>query len=181
MRTWTKREMAYKLDCSVSTIEKDMKYLKDKGYSDIIAEVEEGTQIHRYSNNDFELIAQIREHCQDKSNSRDNFVPLTKTEIVKDEPKITKLKSNEINQFSANQNLKLLRQQNPLIEFEILEALQKSYDHKWLLPTKLAATLIGINPASLLNYKTYSYCGFLLTRLNKTSKNIWWEISKNNF
>ncbi len=154
--------MAYKLQCSVRTIEEDAKYLNLKPTQ------EESRGTNLYSQQDFELISQLRKHCKNKANTRESFVPPTKVEIVEDdEPKITRINTSSIVRNSLTNNLKQIRQDNPLIEFEILNKLQQASDNKWLLPTKFVAALINKTPNTLLKYQTYNHWGFIFSREDK--------------
>jgi hypothetical protein len=83
MKTFTKREIAHLLNVSPRTIADDAKFLNLKH-----TEGDRGLKL--YSQSDFNLIAQLREHCADKTKSRESFLPNSKVEILDIEPRVRK-------------------------------------------------------------------------------------------
>lgn len=162
--------MASVLCVSPRTIAQDAKFLNlnptngDRG-------------LNLYSQQDFNLICQLREHCKDKSNSRESFVPNTEVEIVEPEPQVTKLElkaqnSQLRNVYSESINYGL--SQDPLFDLELL---QRISDRKWLLPASRLAPLLGISPAHLNRSQKYYYCGFIATKEIYVQKKALWKVS----
>ena len=182
-RTYTKREIASLLNCSVRTVEEDADWfgldpeVGDRG-------------MNLYSSKDFELISQMRSHCADKSKTRSSFVPSTQAEIVEDEPKVTKLQ-HSLNAFRVESgahsalvksnlatykypaSVELGLSQDPLFDLELL---QRISDARWLLPSARLAPLLGITSAHLNTKQQYNYCGFVITRAKKINNKTLWKV-----
>ena len=154
MRTYTKREIAHLLQVSPKTIAEDAKHLN--------LEPTEGDRgLKLYSESDFNLISQMREHCADKSNSRESFVPNTEVQVVEDVPQVSKLTTNKNSNSAINiyqQSLAYGIEQDPLFDLELL---QRISDNQWLLPASRLAPLFGISP-QYLNSLTQYYLYFPL-------------------
>ena len=84
MKTYTKQEIAHLMSCSIRTINDDCTHLE-------IVPRKGDRNMNLYTERDFNLISQLRKHCKNKYSSRDSFVPLTVSELIDDEPKVTKL------------------------------------------------------------------------------------------
>ena len=170
-KTYTRREMAYLLGCSPNTIYQDIQHL-DLNF--VIGD--RGSKL--YNTSDFNLISQLREHCADKSNSRDSFVPKTQVEIVEDEPQVTKLvKPNPaINQYQ--QSILVNLAQDPLFD---LEMLQRISDNNWLLPSARLAPLLNISVGHLNSKQQYYYCGFSAIKEGYANGKVFWRIGKSNY
>ena len=165
--------MAYKLGCSVRTIEEDTYYLKIEPTAD-----ERGTNL--YSQQDFELIGQLREHCKNKANTRENFVPNKKVEVLDIEPKVTKLniaKNKALDIDKYQKAIELGLEQDPLFDLEILERIASN---KWLIPTQKLALLFNLSRDYLTRKGKYYYCGFLATKKTYVNGHFLWEVTKNN-
>lgn len=169
MRSYTKREIAYLLEVSPRTIADDAKFLNlnptvgDRG-------------LNLYSQSDFNLISQLREHCANPVNTRMGFIPTAQIEVVEDEPRITKLNTIlQINKFE--ESLAIALEQDPLADLEIL---QRVSNNRWLLPSKRLAPLFGISPKQLNSCKQYCYCGFIATKETYVGSKILWKITANN-
>lgn len=169
MRTYTKREIAYLLEVSPRTIAEDAKFLNlqptngDRG-------------MNLYSQSDFNLIKQLRQHCANKSLTRESFVPSAQIEVVEDEPSISKLYlAPEIDKFK--ESLAIACSQDPLFDLELL---QRVSNNRWLLPSKRLAPLFGISPKQLNSRHSYCYCGFVATRETYVGSKILWKITANN-
>ena len=106
-RTYTRKEMAYLLGCSVPTIDNDIQHLK-------LEPVIGNRGMKLYSERDINLISQLREHCGDKSNSRESFVPNTEVEIVENEPKVSRLVTREPAITKYQQSIEFGLSQDPL-------------------------------------------------------------------
>ena len=157
MQTYTKREMAYKLKVSPRTVSEDAKFLNLKPTVG-----DRGLKL--YSQSDFNLISQMREHCADKSNSRESFLPSTVPEIVEPEPKVRRLSvAPPIKNFSLD----------PLYDLDLL---QRIADNNYLLPTNRIAPIIGLSSNYLLRQSSYFYCGFLIQRQAKKNNQIYWNV-----
>lgn len=171
--TYTKREMADFLSCSVPTIENDAEYLN-------LSPTKGDRGLNLYSESDYRLIKQMREHCSDKRNSRDSFVPKTEVEIVEEEPKVTKLVRQN------NSNLILDNYKNFIVQasaedpFYDLETLQRISDNNWLIPSARLAPLLKLTPKYLSTLKQYNYCGFIATKKVYAQGVALWKVSANN-
>ena len=169
MRTYTKKEIACLLKVSVRTVEEDAKFL---GLSPQVGD----RGMNLYSQSDFNLIRQLREHCGDKSLTRESFVPNAQIEVVEDEPLVSKL--NKIPQIAKfEQSLEIALAQDPLFDLELL---QRVSNNRWLLPSKRLAPLFGISPKQLNSHKCYCYCGFVATRETYSFGKILWKITAND-
>lgn len=178
-KTYTRKEMAYLVGCSVPTVDRDITHLN---LAPTIGD--RGSKL--YSDRDFNLITQLRNHCQNPSNTRDSFVPNTEAEVVIDEtvvsrvrgdlghrdlPKVTKLDRPKSSLATYGPRLKkqdLLQNsidlglsQDPLFD---LEMLQRICDRHWLMPTSRLAPLLGISAKYLNSKKQYNYCGFTVVK-----------------
>ena len=169
MRTYTKREIASLLGVSPRTIAEDTKFLQlqptvgDRG-------------MNLYSQSDFNLIEQLREHCGDKSLTRESFVPSVQIEIVEDEQLVSLLHTPpRITKFE--ESLAIALSQDPLFDLELL---QRVSNNRWLLPSKRLAPLFGISPKQLNSHKCYCYCGFVATRETYSFGKILWKITAND-
>ena len=186
LKTYTKQEMAYVLGCSPRTIEEDAKHLN-------IVPAKGDRNANLYTERDFNLISQMREHCSNKQNSRDSFVPITVPELVEDEVKITKL--NQSDSSNSVDNLKDSIERGSLggspaqrqVSFEIglshdpffdLELLQRISDRKWLIPSDRLAPLFRITPKYLNTKHQYNYCGFIAKREIYANNRIFWKVEK---
>ncbi len=173
MKTYTKREIAYQLGVSPRTIADDAKYLNLKP-----TEGDRGLKL--YSESDFNLISQMREHCADKSNSRESFVPNTEVEIVEDVPQVSKLTANKNSNSAIDiyyQSLIYGLEQDPLFDLELL---QRISNNQWLLPAKRLAPLLGISAKYLNTHSKYYYCGFIATKEIYANNKVLWKIEANN-
>jgi DNA-binding transcriptional MocR family regulator len=172
-RNYAKREIAYLLKCSVSTVEKNADYLKIKP-----SKGDRGLNL--YSQGDFNLLSQLVEHCKNPALSRDSFVPTAQIEIVEDEPKVSRISTRygHIEQDdSYSQSLAIASEQDPLFDLELL---QRISNNRWLLPSKRLAPLFGISAKQLNSRKEYCYCGFMATKEAYAGGKILWKITANN-
>lgn len=64
---------------------------------------------------------------------------------------------------------------NPLAE---LEALEKAYEKKWILSTSQLASLLKLNPKTLIRYKSFERHGFTFTRAGQVGAEIGWRVGK---
>ncbi len=64
---------------------------------------------------------------------------------------------------------------NPLAE---LEALEKAYEKKWILSTSMLASLLKLNPKTLIRYKSFERYGFTFTRRGQVGAEIGWKVGK---
>lgn len=130
-----------------------------------------------YSQSDFNLIEQLREHCGDKSLTRESFIPTAQIEVVEEQPiKVSKL--NQIPQITKfEESLAIAFEQDPLFDLELL---QRVSNNRWLLPSKRLAPLFGISAKQLNCHKCYCYCGFVATRETYVGSKILWKITANN-
>ena len=172
LKTYTKREMAYALRCSTKTIDTDCGHLG-------ITPQKGDRGLNLYSERDFTLIVQLRQHCSNPQNSRDSFVPITVPQVVEDEPKIIKLNSEA--ESHNNNNLSFfLDRQKEIDPFFDLELLQRISDNKWLLPAKRLAPILGISPKYLNQRSMYIYCGFMAKREILAHNKVLWKVEANN-
>lgn len=173
MKTYTKREIAYLLHVSPKTIAEDAKHLNLKP-------IEGDRRLKLYSESDLNLISQMREHCQDKGNSRESFIPNTEVEIVEDIPQVSKLTTNKNNNSPINiyqESLVYGMEKDPLFDLELL---QRISDNRWLLPASRLAPLFGISPQYLNSLSQYYYCGFIASKEAYAGGRALWKISSNN-
>jgi DNA-binding transcriptional MocR family regulator len=170
-RSYTKREIAYLLGCSVSTVEKNVDYLNIKP-----SKGDRGMNL--YSQGDFQLLSQLNEHVKTKANSRDSFVPTAIVEVLEDEPRVSKLLAPQDDKSERFQHsLAIASEQDPLFDLELL---QRVSNNRWLLPSKRLAPLFGISAKQLNSRKEYCYCGFIATREAYLFGKILWKITTNN-
>lgn len=172
MRTYTKKEIAYKLKVSVRTVEEDARYLN-------LTPTQGDRGQNLYNQSDFNLISQLREHCADKTNTRDSFLPSSQVEIVSDDDTVAitriKPKAPEINLYQ--ESLELGLSQDPLFDLELL---QRISDRSYLLPAKRLAPIIGISPKHLNSFRVYYYCGFVCNKETMASGKYLWKVASNN-
>ena len=64
---------------------------------------------------------------------------------------------------------------NPLAE---LEALEKAYEKKWILSTSQLASLLKLNPKTLIRYQSFERYGFTFTRRGQVGAEIGWKVGK---
>lgn len=64
---------------------------------------------------------------------------------------------------------------NPLAE---LEALEKAYEKKWILSTSQLASLLKLNPKTLIRYKSFERHGFTFTRAGQVGAEVGWRVGK---
>jgi hypothetical protein len=64
---------------------------------------------------------------------------------------------------------------NPLAE---LEALEKAYEKKWILSTNQLASLLKLNPKTLIRYKSFERHGFTFIRAGQVGAEIGWRVGK---
>jgi hypothetical protein len=170
-RTFTKQEAAYILKCSVSTIENYCDYLKiypSKG--------DRGRNL--YSQTHFNLLKQLREHCSDKTKSRDSFVPTTSVEIVEDDViAISRIAPTISKVDHYQESLELGLSQDPLFDLQIL---QRISDNHWLLPASRLAPILNLTAKYLNTMKHYEYCGFFLNKEVYSGGRSLWKVSANN-
>ena len=170
-KTYTRKEMAYLLGCSVPTIDNDIQHLK-------LEPVIGNRGMKLYSDRDINLISQLREHCADKSNSRESFVPNTEVEIVENEPKVSRLVTRETAITKYQQSIEFGLSQDPLFD---LEMLQRICNNNWLLPSSRLAPIFRIT-SKYLNTKTqYYYCGFIAKKEGYASGKVFWRIEKSDY
>lgn len=173
MRNYTKRDIASLLKVSVRTIEEDAKFLNLKPIQG-----DRGSNL--YSQRDFNLLEQLREHCADKTKSRDSFVPNTEVEIVEDKEVIAIRRiapQLPIKVALYQESLELGLSQDPLFDLEIL---QRISNNQWLLPAARIAPLLGLTPKYLNTMRTYEYCGFYLNKEAYCGGRSLWKVSANN-
>jgi DNA-binding transcriptional MocR family regulator len=169
-KTFTKREIAHLLNCSVSTIERDCSYLN-------IEPTEGDRGLNLYDQNQFNLLAQMREHCKEKSNSRESFLPNTEVEIINNEPQISKLVKQELNNSLYEQSIHYGLSQDPLFDLELL---QRISDRNYLLPATRLAPIFNITAKYLNSKKEYCYCGFVATKEVYAGGRALWKVLSNN-
>lgn len=154
MKTYTKKEIAFILQCSVRTIDEDLKYLKFKP----IDNEDYGTNL--YSESQFIVIKSLRKHCRKKGRTRETFVTPTSVEIVERPLDKIVVKPPTI---TDRTNTIVAEQLNidPLYDLELL---QRICDNKWLLPTKRLAAIINVSPKTLVKEDSYKYSSYLFIR-----------------
>jgi hypothetical protein len=135
VQTYTKKELAYKLGVSLRTIEEDIEYLK-------LISTKGDRNTNLYSQSDFNLISQMRSHCQIKSNSRDSFIARSEVEIVDNNLPI-------VRRMPVQNPITIGLQSDPLFDLEIL---QRIADHGWLLPSNRLAPLFNISPLTRVGF-----------------------------
>lgn len=171
--TYTKKELARIFTVSPRTIEDDARYL---GIKPTIGD----RNTNLYSQADYDLISQLREHCKIKNNSRESFIPESKVEIVEEQPKVSQLaKVTKVSTVIQNysDSLEQALQNDPLFDLELL---QRISDNKWMLPAKRLAPLLGVKPKTLNNKKRYDYCSFICTKVTYVRGMALWQVEANN-
>jgi hypothetical protein len=168
--TYTKREIAHNLGCSVRTIEDDADWFKIKPSKG-------DRNINLYSQSDLNLISQMRSHCEAAGNSRDSFVFTSVPEVIEDEPKTTKITKSNLVLNTLNQTIEFGLSSDPLFDLEIL---QRISDNCWLLPASRLAPLFGISSGYLNKLQKYYYCGFIANKETYVGNRALWKVSANN-
>lgn len=169
-RTYTKREIAGANQCSLGTIEKDLLHLN--------LEPQVGDRgVYLYSSRDFDLISQLREHCKNKANTRESFVPNTEIEIVEDEPKVTKLVKHKPNTNRYTESIQFALAQDP---FADLELLQRICDNNWLIPASRLAPILNISTSALNKHDVYIYSSFTCLKEDYTRLRAIWSVKRRN-
>lgn len=166
MQTYTKREIARLLGCSIRTVEMDVEHLD-------IVPTKGDRNSNLYSERDFNLISQLREYCKSGQNSRNSFVPLTLPEVVEEKFNVTKLttgnKSLVVDNLESSLEVGLIH--DPFFDLEIL---QRVSNNNWLLPVKRLAPILSISPKYLNQQTQYIYCGFVARKeLYAHNKSLW--------
>lgn len=174
MKTYTKREIAHLLNVSPRTVADDAKFLNLKH-----TEGDRGVKL--YNQSDFNLIAQLREHCADKTKSRESFVPNTEVEVLDIEPTISKLQNQpsalSLQPSAFNEAIDFGLQQDPLFDLELL---QRISDRNYLLPATRLAPIFNITAKYLNTKKEYYYCGFVATKEVYAGGRALWKVLSNN-
>lgn len=176
MKSYTKKEIARLLKVSPRTIADDAAYLN-------LTPAQGDRGLKLFSASDFNLISQLREHCADKANTRESFVPSSQVEIyeLEDQGRISKHQPQEFtkqpNFDSYQQALILGFAQDPLFDLELL---QRISDRGYLLPSKRLAPILNISPEQLNRYQSYIYCGFVISKEDKVGSKIIWKVASNN-
>ncbi len=172
MKIYTKKEIAHLLDVSPRTILNDIQFLNLQGNFD-----DRGTKL--YSENDFNLISQLREHCKDKNNSRDSFLQNSEVEVLDIEPvvsKMTSLRKKENEPLKTYQESILTGLENdPFFDLEMLQIIS---NRGWLLPTARLAPLLNLSPQYLNTLDKYSYCGFIISKETYVGNRIMWKVTR---
>lgn len=170
MRTYTKREMAHILQVSPRTIADDAKFLNLKP-------TQSDRGMNLYSNQDFNLIQQLRTHCQDKVNTRESFVPNTEVEVIEEEVKITRMPNRQsMIVDNYQESIEFGFRGDPLFDLELL---QRISDRAYLLPATRLAPIVGLSPKYLNCKKIHHHCGFILTREVNVGAKYLWKVSSN--
>ena len=173
-RTYTKREIAYILQCSVRTVEDDAAWLNLKPITG-----DRGRNL--YSQVDFSLIQQMREHCQIPQNSRDSFVPQALAEVVENKPNVTtklvRYKKTNLVKDNFRQSLSMGIATDPLFDLEILQRISNNH---WLLPADRLALIFNISPKYLNSKQMYEYCGFIANKEAYSGGAALWKVTANN-
>ena len=170
-RTYTKREIAHNLECSIRTIEDDAAWLGLKP-------IKSDRNSNLYSQADFDLISQMRSHCNDKNNSRTSFVPTKAVSVVTPSiNKVTKIVDRPSNLEKYDRAISIGREQDPLFDLELL---QRISDNGWLLPAVRLAPLFGITSKYLNSKKLYEYCGFVASKEVYSAGRVLWKVTANN-
>lgn len=154
MKTYTRKEIAFILQCSERVISDDIKHLRIQP----IERADYGQKL--YSDLAFELISSLRKHCRETGKTRGTFIPTTPTEIV--EKPLQKIISKPPTIIDSTKQF--IEAQLKIDPFYDLELLQRIVDNKWLLPTKRLAAIINIHPSTLVREDSYKYCGYLITK-----------------
>lgn len=189
-KTYTRKEIAYLLGCSVLSIDKDIAHLK------LVPTTlgDRGSKL--YSDRDLNLITQLRTHCADKRNTRDSFVPNCDVEIdeIDTQDKISylplgaeqngHLTCHRVHQAPCPQIQAIDLYQARLDEglsqdpFFDLEMLERICDRKWYVPAVRLAPILGISPKYLNSKKQYNYCGFTAIKVSYVSNKAYWRVYK---
>jgi len=155
-RTYTKREIAYDFDCSTRTVSEDEIYLNIK------PDTSPGRS-NLYSEKDYQLIKQMRQHMSVPGNTRDTFVASAIPEIVDEEEQTVTKHESSIVEYTQAEQIELMAESDPFFDLKIMYRLQEIADNKWSMPTKFMATLLRITPATLLKYHQYPYASFAIS------------------
>lgn len=168
-KTYTKREIAYNLSCSPKTIDIDVEWF---GFTP-----ERGDRgINLYSDRQYQLIRQMREHCANGANTRNSFVPKVVTEVV-EENAVVKRMVRQVEKVPIVESLQLnLMEQIRVDPFYDLQMLQRISDNRWLLPAKRLAPLLGIKPKYLNSLSRYEYCGFVAIKEMYLRSSACWKV-----
>jgi hypothetical protein len=168
MESYTKKQIANFLGVSPRTIADDAAYLNLKP--------EQGDRgLKLFSTSDFNLIQQLREHCADKANTRESFVPSSEIEILEEEkPLVTKYDSIEVSGDNYSHSLAQGFAQDPLYDLKLL---QRISDRGLILPSSRLAPILMISPEELNCHRIYHHCGFVLTRTGKTADEFAWQVT----
>lgn len=168
VKTYTKKQIANFLGVSPRTIADDAAYLNLKP-----AQGDRGLKL--FSVSDFNLIQQLREHCADKANTRESFVPSSEIEILEEEKQlVTKHDSIEVSANNYSHSLAQGFAQDPLYDLKLL---QRISDRGLILPSSRLAPILMISLEELNCYKVYFHCGFVLTRLRRATEEIAWQVT----
>lgn len=170
MQTYTKKEIAHLIQCSLRTIHDDISHLGIKP----IDNEDYGTNI--YSEAQYQLISSLRKHCRDGGKTRETFIPPTPVEVV--EPSLPRLiKKNQV----IDSNKQFIEQQLKVDPLYDLELLQRIVDRKWLLPTKRLAAIINVNPKTLTSRNCYNHCGYFLIKQSYfVSGSYLWKVKRDD-
>jgi hypothetical protein len=172
LKTYTKREMAYKLKSSVRTIEEYAKYLN-------LTPSQGDRYQNLYSQRDFDLIYQLREHCA-ANNTKESFVPNSEIEILKEDQAISVTRIEPLPTPAIEiykESLRFGLTQDPLFDLELL---QRISDRAYLLPTSRLAPILGISSKYLSRKKKYCHCGFIVSKEAIVAGKTLWKVSSNN-
>lgn len=168
MKTYTRKEIAFDLECSERVIRDDIKHLKIEP----IDSEDYGVKI--YSSAQFKLIKSLREHCQKPGKTRESFILPTSVEIVENP-----LAKHIVKQQGVTDSTKLfVHNQLKIDPFYDLELLQRLVDNEWLLPTKRLAAIININPKTLVRHDIYEYCGYSCMKIALNPSSFVWKVEK---
>lgn len=183
MKTYTKREISHLLSVSPGTVAEDYKFLNLKP-----TEGDRGSKL--FSKSDFDLICQLREHCKDKRNTRDSFVPNTIVEVLDEEPKVVSLggrisknPDTGLDTYpkglagASHESINYGLRTDPLFDLDLL---QRISDRNYLLPTNRLAPILDLSPKYLSSKREYCYCGFVATKEIYAHGKALWKITANN-
>lgn len=170
MKTYTKKEIAYLIQCSPRTIHDDIKYLGIKP----IDNEDYGANI--YSDRQFELIKSLREHCREQNKTRETFILPTPTEIV--EQPLQKILPKPTTIYGKTKEL--IAQQLNIDPFYDLELLQRIVENGWLLPTTRLAAIIDVKPKTLIKKDRYLHCGYICTKIGQNRGSYLWRVDRSS-
>ncbi|MEM8831073.1 MAG: MerR family transcriptional regulator [Cyanobacteria bacterium P01_G01_bin.19] len=165
---YTKQEIASTLGVTPKTISNYTQYLN-------IKPLEESGKSNRYTEEQFQLIKQLRSHVA-ADNEMKTFVPQAINIEVQmdDEPAITKMpspdgglattKEFDIEDLIIGSYLENLKQ-DPLYNLVLLERISQ---HNWSVSTKLVALMLNRSPKSFSGREKFGFCGFTITRIDLT-------------